>query len=87
MTEYSNPRMHAEIDGWPMGHNLRGIAIFDIERKAGKGERGVRTTCREDKGADRRWRRRQDLHCRAVDDVPDHRHYDEQHAISSRELS
>ena len=37
MTTYSNPRMHAEIHGWPMGGTRRGTAIFDIEIKPGKG--------------------------------------------------
>jgi hypothetical protein len=41
---YSNPRLHAEIANWPMGGGTRGTAIFDIEAKAGKGERGVRVT-------------------------------------------
>jgi hypothetical protein len=41
---YSNPRLHAEIANWPMGGATRGTAIFDIEAKAGKGERGVRVT-------------------------------------------
>ena len=41
---YSNPRMRAEISGWPMGGSRRGDAIFEIEQVAGKGERGVRTT-------------------------------------------
>lgn len=44
MTSYSNPRRHAEIDNWPMGGSKRGIAIFDIEAKPGRGERGVRVT-------------------------------------------
>jgi hypothetical protein len=44
MTTYSNPRLRAEIFDWPMGRNLRGTAIFTIESKPGKGERGVRVT-------------------------------------------
>ena len=41
MTEYTNPRMSAVIDGWPIGQ-LRTTARFSVEYKAGKGERGVR---------------------------------------------
>lgn len=44
MTTYSNPRLHAEIDNWPLGGSRRGLAVFDIEAKPGKGERGVRKT-------------------------------------------
>jgi len=42
MTEYSNPRLRAVIDNWPIG-SKRCTATFMIERN-GKGERGVRTT-------------------------------------------
>jgi hypothetical protein len=41
---YSNPRMRAEIQNWPMGGTKRGTAVFTIEAKPGKGERGVRVT-------------------------------------------
>jgi hypothetical protein len=41
---YSNPRTYAEIDNWPMGGSKRGTAVFSIEAKGGKGERGVRVT-------------------------------------------
>jgi hypothetical protein len=41
---YTNPRRHAEIGNWPMGRNKRGTAVFDVEVKPGKGERGVRVT-------------------------------------------
>ena len=44
MLTYSNPRTHDEIENWPMGRDLRGTAIFNIECKPGKGERGVRVT-------------------------------------------
>lgn len=44
---YSNPRMHAEIGNWPMGGTRRGVAIFNVESKAGKGERAVRVTRRD----------------------------------------
>lgn len=39
---YTNPRLHAEIDGWPYG-SLRTTAFFDIERSP-RGERAVRVT-------------------------------------------
>ncbi len=42
MTEYSNPRMSAVIENWPIG-SKRCTATFEIEQ-ASKGERGVRTT-------------------------------------------
>jgi len=48
MTEYSNPRMHAEVGNWPLGSNLRGMAVFDVEIKPGKGERAMRVTRRDD---------------------------------------
>ena len=41
---YSNPRIRAEIDNWPMGGSRRGVAVFSIEAKPGKGERAIRTT-------------------------------------------
>ncbi len=40
---YSNPRMEAVIDGWPIG-NKRTTAHFSIECVKGKGERGTRYT-------------------------------------------
>lgn len=40
---YSNPRMHAVIDGWPIGKH-RCTATFAVEQDAKRGERGVRTT-------------------------------------------
>lgn len=42
MTTYSNPRLRATIDNWPIG-SKRCTATFMIERNS-KGERGVRTT-------------------------------------------
>ena len=45
---YSNPRTHAEIQGWPMGGSHRGVATFDVEVKPGKGERAIRVTRRDD---------------------------------------
>lgn len=41
---YSNPRKHAEIDNWPMGGTRRGVAVFSIEARPGKGERATRVT-------------------------------------------
>lgn len=43
MTEYSNPRMSAEIPNWPSGA-CRVTARFHIEVTINKGERAVRTT-------------------------------------------
>lgn len=43
MTKYSNPRLRAVIENWPLSSRKRGTAIFSIERNA-RGERGVRTT-------------------------------------------
>jgi hypothetical protein len=40
----SNPRRHAEIEGWPIGRNQRATAVFSVEAVAGKGERVTRTT-------------------------------------------
>jgi hypothetical protein len=45
---YTNPRLRATIDNWPMGGNKRGTAFFSIEVKTGKGERGVRVTKTDD---------------------------------------
>jgi hypothetical protein len=47
---YSNPRMHAEIDNWPMGGQSRGTATFTVEAKPGRGERATRTTRRDRDG-------------------------------------
>lgn len=41
--KYSNPRMMAVIEDWPLGSNKRGPAHFIIERDK-RGERAVRTT-------------------------------------------
>lgn len=43
MTSYSNPRMNATIENWPMGSMKRCTAIFSIEQTS-KGERAVRET-------------------------------------------
>lgn len=42
MINYSNPRMEATIENWPIG-GKRCTAVFSIEQTA-RGERGVRTT-------------------------------------------
>ncbi len=42
-TTYSNPRMEAVIDGWPIG-SKRTTAHFRIETVPGKGQRGTRVT-------------------------------------------
>lgn len=43
MTNYSNPRMRAEIDDWPSG-SRRVVAKFHVEVTVNKGERAVRVT-------------------------------------------
>jgi hypothetical protein len=42
--KYSNPRVKAVIEDWPLGSNKRGSAIFSIEGTPRKGERCVRIT-------------------------------------------
>lgn len=41
---YSNPRMSAVIENWPIGGTRRGPATFTIEQHPKRGERAVRTT-------------------------------------------
>lgn len=43
MKTYSNPRMNATIENWPVGGTRRATAVFTIEQTK-RGERGVRTT-------------------------------------------
>jgi hypothetical protein len=43
MVNYSNPRLEAVIDNWPIGAK-RTTATFRIEAKKGKGERATRFT-------------------------------------------
>ncbi len=43
MLNYSNFTRSRTIEGWPMGSNKRGTAIFTVESNK-KGERGVRKT-------------------------------------------
>jgi hypothetical protein len=46
MKTYSNPRLLARIDNWPMGgaRDNRGTAIFTVESDPKKGERAIRRT-------------------------------------------
>ncbi len=44
MKTYTNPRMTATIENWPMGGSKRGTAVFEIEIHPTKGERAHRTT-------------------------------------------
>jgi len=44
MTIYSNPRMEARIENWPLGGSKRGVAMFCVESDPKRGERAVRTT-------------------------------------------
>jgi hypothetical protein len=41
---YSNPRLEAVIENWPLGRNKRGPAKFTIERHPQRGERAIRET-------------------------------------------
>lgn len=41
---YSNPRMSAVIENWPMGGSKRGTCTFGVEVVAKKGERATRQT-------------------------------------------
>ena len=50
MTIYSNPRMSAVIENWPLGGSRRGEAHFEIEVVPGRGERGTRYTVDPRKG-------------------------------------
>jgi hypothetical protein len=43
MTNYSNPRMSADIEGWPMGRHKTATAHFHIEQTK-NGERACRQT-------------------------------------------
>ncbi|HEV2098526.1 MAG TPA: hypothetical protein VGR45_06315 [Stellaceae bacterium] len=43
MTTYSNPRMSAVIEDWPIGRKTC-AATFQIEQNGQRGERAVRTT-------------------------------------------
>jgi hypothetical protein len=43
MTAYSNPRMKAVIDGWPIG-SQRTTATFQVETDPKRGQRGTRFT-------------------------------------------
>lgn len=44
MVQYSNPRLVAEINDWPIGGGNRGICKFEVEDGGKKGKRIVRTT-------------------------------------------
>ncbi len=41
---FTNPRLKAVINDYPLGGNKRGQCTFEIEYKPGKGYRAVRTT-------------------------------------------
>ncbi len=44
MKTYSNPRMQATIENWPMGGIKRGTAVFEVEQHPTRGQRAHRTT-------------------------------------------
>lgn len=44
LISYSNPRMKAVIENWPMGGSRRGVCTFAIEVTPKKGERATRVT-------------------------------------------
>lgn len=41
---FSNPRLYAEFSDWPLGGNKRGVCVFSVEYRKGKGWRVLRTT-------------------------------------------
>lgn len=41
---YSNPRISATIQNWPMGGGKRGPVVFEIQRVNNRGERALRTS-------------------------------------------
>ena len=46
---YSNPRMKAIIEDWPIGGTNRGSAIFEIETHPSRGQRATRVTEKKDR--------------------------------------
>lgn len=44
MLTFSNPRLVAQFDNWPLGGNKRGKCIFHVEKDPKKGTRVGRTT-------------------------------------------
>jgi hypothetical protein len=42
--KFSNPRLRAEFDDWPLGGNKRGKCVFQIEHDQKRGWRVTRTT-------------------------------------------
>jgi hypothetical protein len=44
MITFSNPRLKAVFDNWPMGGNKRGVATFAVEKHPTRGFRVGRTT-------------------------------------------
>lgn len=44
MVKFSNPRLRAEIQDYPLGGSKRGLCVFNVEYKPSKGWRFTRTT-------------------------------------------
>ena len=48
--KFSNPRLRAEIADYPIGGSRRGLCVFEIIHKEGKGWKFFRTTTGKPKG-------------------------------------
>jgi hypothetical protein len=44
MTKYSNPRLRATVENWPLGRHKRGTAVFWIQTDIRRGQRACRIT-------------------------------------------
>jgi hypothetical protein len=44
MIKFTNPRLEAVIENWPLGGSKRGTAVFKVEQTISKGMRVSRTT-------------------------------------------
>ena len=44
MVTFSNPRLRAEFDDWPLGGSRRGRCVFQVEQHPKRGYRVARTT-------------------------------------------
>lgn len=49
MTKYSNPRMSASIENWPIGRSKKATAHFSVEQNVHGAQRAVRVTTGEPK--------------------------------------
>ena len=51
MIQFSNPRLSADFENWPLGGNRRGLCTFNVEYKPNKGWRFSRKTTGKPKTA------------------------------------